>query len=160
MKKFLGAGLVLALVVGAGLAVASPLTGGRDCGERCGKCGHDGRGAGPGSRYDATKTETVKGQVVAVEKVGGRGNAGSGIGLKLKTTSGELVIHLGPQWYLDRQGGAAIAAGDTVEVTGVKTLRRRGEIFIAAEVRKGTDVLKLRDEHGVPLWADGKRCDS
>jgi hypothetical protein len=102
----------------------------------------------------------VKGEVVAVENVGGGWKGGSGIGLKLKTTSGELVIHLGPQWYLDRQGGTAIAAGDTVEITGVKALRHRGEVFIAAEVRKGTNVLKLRDEHGVPLWADGKRCES
>ena len=160
MKKLLGAGLVLALVVGAGLAVAGPGPGGKDCGERCGECGQKGRGAGPGSRYDAAKAETVKGEVVAVDKIGGGGQMGSGIGLKLKTASGELIVHLGPQWYLDRQGGVAIAAGDAVEVTGVKAPRRHGEVFIAAEVRKGTDVLKLRDEQGIPLWADGKRCAS
>ena len=160
MKKLLGVGMLMALVVVAGLAVAGPGPGGKDCGERCGKCGQDGRAAGPGSRYDIAKAETVKGEVVAVEKVGGGGQRGQGIGLKLKTASGELVIHLGPQWYLDRQGSATFAAGDAVEVTGVKSQRRGGEIFIAAEVRKGTDILKLRDEQGVPLWADGKRCKS
>jgi len=152
MKKYLGAGLVLALVVSAGIAVAGPGPGG--------KCGQDGRWGGPGSRYDAAKAETVKGEVVAVEKLGYGRNEGMGVGLKLKTASGELIVHLGPQWYLDRQGGTAIAAGDTVEVTGVKTLHRRGEIFVAAEVKRGADIVKLRDEQGVPLWADGKRCAS
>jgi hypothetical protein len=45
-----------------------------------------------------------------------------------------------------------IAAGDTVEITAVKSLRRGG-VLIAGEVRKDGQVLKLRDEKGVPLWA-------
>ena len=157
MKKFLGAGLVLALVVGAGLAVAGPGPGGKDCGERCGKCSQDGRGAGPGSRYDTTKAEIVKGEVVAVEQVSRRGQ---GIGLTLKTGSGTVTVHLGPQWYFEREGGMKIKAGDTVEVKGVRSFRRGDEVFIAAEVKKGSDILKLRDEQGVPVWADGKRCVS
>lgn len=156
MKKFLGVGLVLALVVGAGLAVAGPGPGWKDCGERCGKCGQDGRGAGPG-RYDAAKAETVTGDVVSVEQVSRRGQ---GIGLTLKTGSGTVTVHLGPQWYFEREGGVKIKAGDTVEVKGVRSFRRGDEVFIAAEVKKGSDILKLRDEQGVPVWADGKRCAS
>jgi len=157
MKKFLGAGLVLALVVGAGLAVAGPGPGGKDCGERCGKCSQDGRGAGPGSRYDTTKAEIVKGEVVAVEQVSRRGQ---GIGLTLKTGSGTVTVHLGPQWYFERQGGLLIKAGDAVEVKGVKAVRMGQDVFIAGEVKKGGDVLKLRDEQGVPLWAGGRCCNS
>lgn len=155
MKKYIGAGLVLALLIGAGLAVAGP--GGKDCGERCGKCGQGERGAGPGSRYDAAKVETVTGDVVSVEQVSRRGQ---GIGLTLKTGSGTMTVHLGPQWYFERAGGLTIKAGDTVEIKGVRSLRRGDEVFIAAEVKKGGDVLKLRDVQGVPVWAGEQRCNS
>jgi hypothetical protein len=156
MKKLLGAGLVLALVVGTGLAIAGPGPGGKDCGERCGNCGQVGRGAGTGSRYDTAKTETVAGDVVSVEQVSRRGQ---GIGITLKTGSGNVTVHLGPQWYFEREGGLAIKAGDTVEVKGVRSFRRGDEVFIAAEVKKGGDILKLRDEQGVPVWAGERRCN-
>jgi hypothetical protein len=155
MKKYGMIGMVLALAVVAGIAVAGP--GRQDYGERCTECGQAGRGAGPGSRYDATKTETVTGEVMSVDQVSRRGQ---GLGLTLKTGGGTMKVHLGPQWYFEREGGLAIKAGDAVEVKGVKSFRRGDEVFIAAEVKKGGDVLKLRDEKGVPLWAGERRCNS
>jgi len=161
MKKFLGAGLVLvlALVVVAGLAEAQPWQGWKDCGGWCRENGGGpgGPGGGPGRMYDPAKVETVKGEVTAVEKVGGGGQMGPGIGLKLKTASGELTVHLGPQWYIEQQGEVPIKAGDTVEVKGVKASRGGQDFFLAGEVRKGGDVLRLRDESGVPLWAGWRR---
>lgn len=107
--------------------------------------------------YDPAKVETVQGEVTAVEKIGGGRRMGPGIGLKLKTASGELIVHLGPQWYIEQQGEVPIKAGDTVEVKGVKASRGEQAFFLAGEVRKGGDVLKLRDDSGVPLWAGWRR---
>ena len=75
-----------------------------------------------------------------------------GIGLKLKVGNETVIVHLGPQWYIERQD-IKIVAGDRVEVKGVKTQRMGQEFVIAAEVSKGGEVLKLRDEKGFPAWA-------
>jgi len=46
------------------------------------------------------------------------------VGMTLKTEEGDFYVHLGPQWYFDKQE-LAINMGDTVEVTGSKTWRRQ-----------------------------------
>jgi len=152
MKKYGLIGLVLALAAIAGLAVAGP--GGKNCGERCGNCDRQGGAGGYGRKYDAAAAETVSGDVVSIDKVSQRGQ---GIGLTLKTVSGTVTVHLGPQWYFDREGGLKIKAGDTIEVKGVKAFRRGDDVFIASEVKMGGEVLRLRDEKGAPVWA-GERC--
>ena len=155
MKKYGVIGMVLALAAVAGIAVAGP--GRQNCGERCGNCDKQAGAGGYGRMYDAAKAETVTGDVVSVDQVSRRGQ---GIGLTLKTGNGTMKVHLGPQWYFERQGGLLIKAGDAVEVKGVKAVRMGQDVFIAGEVKKGGDVLKLRDEQGVPLWAGGRCCNS
>ena len=153
MKKL--AGIVVAAVVVmvvSTVAFGQPWQGWKDCGGWCRE-----NGGGPGRMYDPAKAETVQGEVTAVEKIGGGGRMGPGIGLKLKTASGELTVHLGPQWYIEQQGEIPIKGGDTVEVKGVKESRGGQEFFLAGEVKKGGNVLKLRDESGVPLWAGWRR---
>ena len=154
MKKYGMIGVVLALAAAAGMAVAGP--GGKNCGERRGNCDKQRGAGGYGRMYDATKAETVVGDVVSMEQVSRRGQ---GVGLTLKTSSGTVAVHLGPQWYFEREGGLKIKAGDIVEVKGVRSFRRGEEVFIAAEVKQGSEVLKLRDEKGVPVWA-GERCSN
>ena len=155
MKKYWIIGMVLVLMA-ATAAFAQPWQGWKDCGGWCRENG-GGPGGGPGRMYDPAKAETVQGEVIAVEKIGGGQRMGSGIGLKLKTASGELVVHLGPQWYIEQQGEIPIKAGDIVEVKGVKASRGGKEFFLAGEVQKGGDILKLRDDSGVPLWAGWRR---
>src|SRR5574337_1270184 len=116
------------------------------------------QGAGParGMRweqmYDPAKTETITGQVVEVKEFAFRNGIMKGTGFTLKTGDKTVVVHLGPQPYVQQQT-VKIAAGDTVEVSGVRGLRRGQEIFLAGQVKKGGEVLKLRDETGSPLWA-------
>jgi len=161
MKKVAGVVVAAAVVMAfASVAFSQPWQGWKDCGGWCRENGGGpgGKpGGGPGRMYDPAKVETVKGEVTAVEKVGGGRKMGPGIGLKLKTASGELVVHLGPQWYIEQQGEIPIKAGDIVEVKGVKASRGGQDFFLAGEVRKGGDVLKLRDDSGVPLWAGWRR---
>jgi hypothetical protein len=101
--------------------------------------------------YDPAKAETITGQVISLEQhESGRG-PGTGVVLKVNTGSDTLSVLVGPQWFIDEQK-MKLAAGDTVEIKGVKASRGR-DIFIAAEIKKGREVMTLRDENGRPAWA-------
>lgn len=150
MKKLMIGGLaglfVIALV--AVTAMAGP-------GWRCNEskaCG----GCGAGGMYDPAKAEVMTGQVVSVQRIESMRGPGKGIVLTVNVGSETRAVHLGPSWYLERQN-VQIAEGDQVEIKGADTVRPRGTVFLAAEVKKGSEVLILRDEKGVPAWA-GPRC--
>jgi hypothetical protein len=108
--------------------------------------------------YDPAKAETVTGQVVSLEQAASPRGKGMGVGFKLNTGSETFLVHLGPQWFIDEQG-VKISAGDTIEIKGVKAERWGEKIFVAGEVKKGAEVLKLRDENGVPAWAGWRRSE-
>lgn len=114
-----------------------------------------GRGPGHGAMYDPAKVETVSGEIVSLEKPGMMGRV---LGLLLNTGKETIMIHLGPEWYFE-QHNAKLSAGDRVEVKGVRTARMGRDVFIAAEIKKDGEILKLRDDNGAPVWA-GWRCHS
>jgi len=113
---------------------------------------------GPGMRggghhwYDPSKAETIKGQVVQVNEIESRQGVHKAMSLTVNASGKTVTVHLGPVFYIEKQG-VKIAAGDQVEITGVRTMRGDEEIFVAGQVRKGDQVLKLHDESGRPLWA-------
>jgi hypothetical protein len=41
---------------------------------------------------------------------------------------------------------------DRIQVTGSKIMWEGSPVILAAEAKKGDDVLKLRDPNGVPVW--------
>lgn len=47
--------------------------------------------------------------------------------------------------------------GDKVEVTGSRITFQDKPAIIAAEVKKGDEILKLRDGNGFPAWAGWRR---
>lgn len=106
--------------------------------------------------YDPAKVETVAGEVVSVDEVSMGKGPKKGIHLKLQTNQGTIPVHLGPSWYLERQD-ARIAPGDRVEVKGARVNFNGKPAIIAAEVKKGDEVLQLRDASGVPAWAGWRR---
>ncbi len=110
------------------------------------------RGMRDQQMYDPSKTETITGQVIEVKEFTGRNGITRGMGLVLKSGDKTIAVHLGPQSYIQGQS-VKIAAGDTLEVTGFKTVRRGQEAMLAGQVKKGDEVLKLRDETGRPLWS-------
>ena len=163
MKRFIVAGMAALLVMIAGFVLAGPGMGPGSGSGNCDGCRMGaGRGCngGPGMNqmYDPAKAETVKGQVVSLEQAASPRGRGMGVGFKLNTGSETLMVHLGPQWFIDEQG-VKIAAGDTVEIKGVKAERMGEKIFVAGEVTKGAEVLKLRDENGIPAWAGWRRSE-
>ena len=114
--------------------------------------GGGGRGAGPGL-YNPATVETVSGVVQRVEQVKGKGGGrGYGIHLLLKTDKEEIAVHLGPGWYVEKQP-LKIAPQDQIEVRGSRITYEGKPVILAAEVKKGDQVLKLRDAAGIPAWS-------
>jgi hypothetical protein len=77
------------------------------------------------------------------------------VGMTLKIDKGDVYVHLGPQWYFDKQE-LAINRGDTVEVTGSKTVAEGNTVLLASSVKKGDKTWQFRDQQGFPFWS-GKR---
>ena len=119
-----------------------------------------GGGWGPGGAYgrlyDPKTIETISGEVVAVELHTPMKGMGGGVHLQLKTDKQTISVHLGPVWYIENQD-ATIEVKDKIEVKGSRVTFDGKPAIIAAEVRKGDQVLKLRDDNGVPHWAGWRR---
>lgn len=75
-----------------------------------------------------------------------------GIYLKLKTDKDTVSVHFSPRLYMEKQD-TKIQLKDKVEVKGSRITYKGEPAIIAAEVKKGNNILKLRDENGLPLWS-------
>jgi hypothetical protein len=98
--------------------------------------------------YDPKTVETIQGKVLSVEKTQQRGR---GVHLMLQTDKETIAVHLGPDWYIDEQM-PKIETNDTITVTGSRVTIAGKPAIITAEIKKGNEVLKLRDENGIPAW--------
>ncbi|HUI25567.1 MAG TPA: DNA-binding protein [Candidatus Kryptonia bacterium] len=108
--------------------------------------------------YDPKTVETISGQVVSVERIAGKGGGrGQGVHLTVKTDKGKIAVHLGPSWYLEKQG-ITFSAHDQVEVHGSRVTYDGKPAVIAASITKGEQTLTLRDAQGLPQWrGQGRR---
>lgn len=118
--------------------------------------------AGNGSRHhygkmwDARTVETLRGEVIAVEKyVPGRGGKVYGLRLIMKTDSETVAVVLGPAWYIEEQH-FKLEPKDGLEVKGSRMSVQGQTTIIAAEVKKADKSLRLRNEAGSPLWSGAK----
>jgi hypothetical protein len=109
------------------------------------------------AQYDLKTVETVKGVVLAAPRPTPKGGMPERAQLTLKTEKEKLIVYLGPGWFVEKQG-MKIADLDQIQVTGSRIMVQGKPALLAAEVRKGDQVLKLRNEQGQPLWrgAPGK----
>ena len=119
-------------------------------------------GWGPGTQYNRmydTKTvETISGEVTSVDRITPAKGMTGGVHMNVKTDKETISVHLGPSWFLEYQD-VKIAAKDKVEVKGSKISFAGKPAIIAAEIKKGNDVLKLRDDAGLPVWSGWRRRD-
>jgi hypothetical protein len=117
-------------------------------------------GWGPGTPYqklyNPATVETVSGTVEEVQKFTPRRGMSYGVHLILKTDKETIPVHLGPGWFIEGQD-IKIEKGDKVEVKGSRVTFNGKLAIIAAEVKKGDEVLKLRDENGFPAWSGWRR---
>jgi hypothetical protein len=74
----------------------------------------------------------------------------------VETEQETISIHLGPAGCVQRQD-IQIVPGDKVETTGSRITCQGKPAIIAAEVKKGDEVLKLQDENDLPVWSGWRR---
>jgi hypothetical protein len=79
-----------------------------------------------------------------------------GLHLVLSTASGPIDVHVGPAWFVSSKN-VTFAKGDVLIVAGSSGAARGADMVIAREIRKGDQVLTLRDARGIPLWAGRNR---
>ncbi len=115
-----------------------------------------GQGAQYNRMYDPSTVEAVSGEVVDVQAIVPHKGMYSGVQVILKTGEGTIPVHLGPAWYIERLD-VKIVKGDTIEVKGSRITFAGNPAIIAGEVKKGDQVLVLRDASGVPVWAGWRR---
>lgn len=106
--------------------------------------------------YNPVTVETLTGSVESVDKIAPLKGMYSGIHVMLKTDKETISVHLGPEWYIERLD-IKIEKGDKIEVKGSRVTLSGKPAIIAAEVKKGDNVLVLRDSAGIPAWAGWRR---
>jgi hypothetical protein len=79
-----------------------------------------------------------------------------GVHLTVKTDKETISVHMGPGWFIEKQD-IKIEPKDKVEVKGSRITFEGKPAIIAAEVKKGDELLKLRDENGFPSWIGWRR---
>ena len=117
-------------------------------------------GWGPGTQYgriyDKKTVETINGEVVSIDKIEPMKGMYYGVHLIVKTAKETISVHLGPGWYIENQD-VKIEPKDKIEIKGSRVIFEGKPAIIAAEVRKGDEILKLRDENGFPEWAGWRK---
>lgn len=111
---------------------------------------------GPYQRlYDPKTVESIKGTVESFETPAPMKGMHNAVILTLKTDKETIPVHLGPEWYIERLD-VKIQKGDTIGVRGSRVTFNAKPIIIAAEIQKGSQILTLRDDKGIPVWAGWK----
>lgn len=149
MRKTADLMILVAFVLIASVAFAAPWQGWRGSGGW-------GMGSSYQRMYNAATVETISGTVEAVDRTKPMRGMNEGIHLMLKTSKETIPVHLGPSWFIERLD-TKIEKGDKIEVKGSRVTIAGKAAIIAAEVRKGDSVLKLRDEAGIPAWSGWRR---
>ncbi|MGE5323612.1 MAG: hypothetical protein ACM3SW_12145 [Actinomycetota bacterium] len=114
-----------------------------------GGMGPGGMGQGPGFKYDPSAETRLTGTIEEIKTIGACATH-----LVVKTEAGNTEVALGPSKFLKDQG-LELNKGDQVEVTGVKTTMRRGDIFVTRQITVAGKTVNLRDEKGIPAWPRG-----
>ncbi len=115
-----------------------------------------GMGMQYGKMFNPKTVETITGVVVSVDKITPMKGMSQGMHMILKTDKETIAVHLGPSWYIENQD-IKIEQKDRVEVNGSRITFEGKPAIIAAEVKKGNEILKLRDEKGFPVWSGWRR---
>lgn len=131
--------------------------------DSCAQRGMGRRGSGgwgPGASYcrmyNPNTIETIGGEVTSVDKITPLDGMFYGVHLMVKTDKETVSVHLGPGWYIENQD-IMIEPNDKVEVTGSRITFDGKSAIVAAEVKKGDEVLVLRDKNGFPAWSGWRR---
>ncbi len=106
--------------------------------------------------YNPATVETISGEITAIDRVTPMKGMSYGVHLTVKTDKETVSVMLGPGWYIEHLD-TKLAKGDMVKVKGSRITYEGKPAIVAAEVKKGDAVLKLRDDNGIPAWAGWRR---
>ena len=150
MKKLMTL-VAIMTVLGVGVLTAT---------EAMAQRGKGGGGWGQGTNYqkiyNPKTVETISGEVVSVDKITPMQGMNPGVHAVVKTDKEMISVHLGPEWYLEKQD-VEISPKDKIAVKGSRITFEGKPAIIAAEVKKGDEVLTLRDATGSPVWSGWRR---
>ena len=149
VKSIIGLLVAISILLTASIALAQPWKGWRGSGGW-------GMGTQYQKMYNPATVETVSGTVESIDKNTPMKGMHYGIHLLLKTDKETIPVHLGPGWYIERLD-TKIEKGDKIEVKGSRITFQGKPAIIASEVKKGDNILKLRDDNGIPAWSGWRR---
>jgi hypothetical protein len=115
-----------------------------------------GMGAQYNRMYDVKTVESIGGEIVSVDTIRPEKGMSSGVHLTVKTDKETISVHLGPSWYIENQD-VKLSPKDKIEVKGSRISFKGKPAIIAAEVKKGDEILTLRDASGIPMWSGWRR---
>jgi len=115
-----------------------------------------GMGTAYGKMYNPKTVENVSGEVIRIDKITPIKSMSYGVHMTVKTDKETISVHMGPGWFIENQD-IKIVPKDKVEVKGSRITFEGKPAIIAAEVKKGDEILKLRDENGFPSWSGWRR---
>jgi sporulation protein YlmC with PRC-barrel domain len=110
-----------------------------------------------GRLYDPAQEQTISGQVSSIETAAPMPGMAPGMQLLVQTDDGKTVrVHIGPEWYLQRQN-VALQAHTRVQVTGATADIEGQPVLMARAVQFDGQILTLRDAQGLPVWNSLRR---
>jgi sporulation protein YlmC with PRC-barrel domain len=110
--------------------------------------------------FDPKTIKTISGQVIKVDQV-----PQPGFGMEIRLTvyidTKEVVpVYLGPAYYIvGSEHAKHFRIGDKVTVTGSQITVHGEPFMLATTVKRGNEVLRLRDKVGAPEWLGWKRTN-
>jgi hypothetical protein len=112
-------------------------------------------GWGLGSPYEQAYSnyslKTITGTITKLDTVSPMRDMVYGIQMIVKTSSEDVVVHLGPAWFILYQD-MNLSINSKVEVRGCNTSINSKNVMMAANVKSNSRILYLRDEDGKPYW--------
>ena len=109
--------------------------------------------------FDSKTIKTISGRVIKVDQIF---EPGYGMEIRLTVYSDKkeiLPVYLGPAFYII---GSEIAKdfkiGDQVTVSGSQVIQGGEPFIIAMTVKRGNEVLRLRENDGNPEWLGWKKA--
>jgi len=106
--------------------------------------------------FDPKNLETFSGEVTTVDQLVPGYGMSDRVWLGLKTDRGMILVILGPTWF-HKEKKFKIEHKDRLKIKGSMITGMDEPMFIATEVKKGDQVLKLRDDTGYPAWGPPRK---
>jgi sporulation protein YlmC with PRC-barrel domain len=105
-----------------------------------------------GQLFRPKTVEKWRGKIVRTETVTPMTGMDPGTAIVVRVDDrNNLVVHLGPEWFVKRQQDK-FTDGEEVEVVGSKVDLDQKPIVMATQVRLQGRTMHLRDANGVPAW--------